>query len=149
MTASAITVDELTFTAGRTKLTLKNDTDFPLTVKASIEASDSLIVEPSHVEASVKPHTTESVDLALSVPQPTEFTGITPAVIKWSARYDVPGREPIAGAGKGAILIEGIHRCARAAAPVAIDGDLSEWGRSAAVHRSNAVRREAGALDRP
>ena len=54
---------------------------------------------PSHVEASLKPHTTESVNFTLSVPQPTETAELAPAVIKWSARYDVPGSYTYRGHG--------------------------------------------------
>jgi len=125
--AASPAIESTTFTSGVAKVELKNDTDFPLSLKASIESSEPLAVTPASIETNVKPHTVETVDLTLSVAQPTAPSAVVPAVVRWSASYDVPGRKPIAGTGSSAIVLEGTHYCRTAATAVSIDGDLSEW----------------------
>jgi hypothetical protein len=125
---AALIADSALFSGGKTTLEVKNDTNFPLVVKATIESSAPLTVTPTSIDVTAKPHSVMPVELTLMAAQPTDPSLIAPAVVRWSARYDVPGRKAIEGTGSATIMIDGLHHCPKASAPVKLDGDLSEWG---------------------
>jgi hypothetical protein len=123
----SMVTDERPFTGAKTTLEITNETDFPLTVKAAFAKDGPVVAEPSEVEASVKPHASDSVIVSLAASKPVDSEGLEPVATEWSARYEVPGRKPIEGKGKSAVLVEGVHACPKAAAAITVDGNLADW----------------------
>lgn len=124
----SLVTDQNPFSGTNRVVVLANKTDFPLSVKANITSTGGLVVVPASIDAVVAPRTADSVDISITAPTPVASDALEPCTVEWTASYDAPGRKPIEGTGKGIIVVEGMHTCRRAVAPVKVDGDLSEWG---------------------
>jgi hypothetical protein len=128
MKAPSFVTDQRPFAGAKAAVELTNKTDFPLSVKATITSASTLVIAPSAIDTKVAPHSTSPVAVSIDAPTPADPDSIEPFLVDWTASYEVAGKKAIEGTGRSLIVIEGVHSCRKAAAPVKIDGDLSDWG---------------------
>jgi predicted phosphodiesterase len=113
------------FTSGEQRFTLRNDSDRPITVRGRFPAGVHFRVEPDAVERTLAPGATEKVALQLRAPAPVPVAMLTPSLAHWTVEAQGE-HHPMRAESTGWVIPDRLFSV-RAAAPVAVDGDLREW----------------------
>ena len=117
------------FEAADAAVLIKNDADADLLFQGVFDLNDRLAAEPRRISLKVPPKKAERVAVRLSAIQPFEVTAPEPLVLRWTAEYRPADGPPIEREGTARLVLhkEKPLACARAEAPVTVDGWLDEW----------------------
>ena len=80
------------------------------------------------LERTVEPGRTESAEAVIEYDKPLVVADAGPILVDWEVAYPIPGRETVTGRRIQKVMIEPVHSVERLAAPIKVDGDLSDWG---------------------
>ena len=126
--ATAVVQNEESFSRGMSTLTISNPADTPLRVKVLMETAPGVHVEPATVDAVIPAKAEQKVDLAVIAANPIAVSEAQPVVLQWTASYDAQDNtRSIELEGVTRILIDAPHTIPVIDAPIAVDGNLTEW----------------------
>jgi len=114
------------FSEGEQRFTLHNYADRPITVRGRFPAGAQFSSQPTEVERTLAPGAQESVVLRLRAASPVPVAMLTPSLAHWTV--EARGEQhPMRSQSTGWVIPDRLFSV-RAAAPVSVDGELSEWG---------------------
>ncbi|MBE7559754.1 metallophosphoesterase [bacterium] len=115
------------FGSARTALRLSNRAGIPMVVKGRARPHHALRVEPDEVAFTVPPGADREIPIEFAVQPPILRTQMAPLDYALSISYEREGRPPLVVERTETIIVDRLHPCPRATAPVAVDGDLADW----------------------
>jgi len=131
--------DPLPLSSSLGQIRLQNPADIPLKLKLQVQPPAALKVNPVNVERVLPPNSTEFVQIEVTpaegVAQPERYE---PIKVHFDGEYKLENHPVINGSGERIIEIDQMQFVDPAAAPVNIDGDLSDWKELPIVVRNPA-----------
>jgi hypothetical protein len=115
--------------AAEVTLTVKNDSDVPMTAAGVIPSAGPLRATPNKFEVSVPAKGQAAVRAELRAGQSLPVAELAPMSVKWTATYLSPGRNPVRVPRVDRIVVERVSDCPSRTAPIVVDGNLEEWSR--------------------
>ncbi len=117
------------FESAETEILIRNDADAPLVFQGVFDLGEKVVVEPQRISLSVPPKGSERVAVRLTAVKPFEVTEPEAIVLRWAAEYRPAEGPPIRREGTTQLVLhnEKPLGCARAEAPVTVDGRLDDW----------------------
>ena len=115
------------FDRGELMLTVKNDSDVPMTAAGSIPAVGPLGAVPDHFDVSAPAKGQATVRAELRTRATTPVVELAPLDVKWTATYAMNGRAPLHIPRVDHIAVERVADCPQRSSPVVVDGRLDEW----------------------
>jgi hypothetical protein len=110
-------------------LTVKNDSDVPMSASGTIPMVGALHVAPDTFDVSVPAKGQATVRAELRAEVPVVPSALAPLAVRWTATYAPPGRNPVRVPRVDRIAAERVADCPARATPVVVDGKLDEWTR--------------------
>lgn len=125
-----IHADAPEFSEGVTKLHLSNPTPEPLVFRGLFEVDPGMRAEPAAPSFLLEPGASVARDIRITLDAPLPVGRVQPPILHWTADIapDAPGVRATRFHGRAAALIDRVFACPRATTPIAVDGDLSDWG---------------------
>jgi hypothetical protein len=119
------------FQGGTARYRIENEGAQPLSVRGLPERGRDLEPDPRPIELTVAPHEVASVEVPVRASSAHRYEALAPTSVRWTlATRDASG-ERVEVETHSLILPERRFRARHSAAPIAVDGDLAEWGRLA------------------
>ena len=120
------------FAGGVTSVRLTNDADVPLRISARFAEHAVLAPSPAAIDLELPPNSVERIDLEISTESERAVDELSPLQLQWQAEYVQDELEIPAVDGSAPMVVSRIYELPRrTAAPVVVDGDLSDWDRLA------------------
>ncbi len=83
-----------TFPGATAILKITNDADLPMKFHARFNSTDVTHIKPAEVDLTIKPNSTESIDVHFAVGRPVKVTDLAPLTADWTITYEFPGGAP-------------------------------------------------------
>ncbi len=116
------------FGGGVTSIRLTNDADVPLRISARFAEHALLLPSPASIDRELPPNSVERIDLEISTERERSVDELSPLQLQWQAEYVQDELEIPAVDGSAPMVVSRIYELPRrTAAPVVVDGDLSDW----------------------
>ncbi|MFO8006720.1 MAG: sugar-binding protein [Candidatus Brocadiia bacterium] len=128
LAAEPIFADSDRFSSAEVPLILSNPTEFPMEMSVEFPAAGVLQASPAILRAQLEPGASREQTLRLQTTVPVDAADVPVLTGRWEAAVQWPDDEPLSLEGEAVIGVATREDCERADGPMAVDGDLADWG---------------------
>jgi hypothetical protein len=127
--AEPIVSQSHTFTRASARFSVANPSAHPLSVTARFLASRDIVPDELEARATIEPGGVANLEVPLRARSARAYEALAPARARFTLETEGLGSETLTIERELALLPERRFDVVRVARPVAVDGDLREWGR--------------------
>ena len=125
--ADAVFAEEDKLTKARTRLSVRNRADLPMTFQARFWQHPFLRPSRHAFRVVVPPKETHTFEIGLVADEPQPATDLEPVSLAWTIRYQPPQMRPLEVQDTLDLHVVPILPITRRETPVVVDGRLDEW----------------------